>query len=416
MTDVRSHTLSNGCKILIRPTPDKQVLSMLAAVRWGARDDAREQVGCSNLMAGLLVKGTRSRSALEIAETMEAVGGNIDPFCTMDSLGIETQTVQDDWQVALDTMTDCLFDPVFDAEEFDKEKVLVRAEILREEDEKFSYTYKRFQELLYQNHLYQIMPEGTVETVDAMERSTVVALHSKAIRPDRMLLTVVGNVPEDDFLKRVETLWPSQESLGKKGPLSIRQTAETPPGEGAGKTLRLGKNVEQGFVVMGYATPRPNSADIPALRLACGVLGEGMSARLFSRLRDRDHLAYAVGSSLAIRDLASHLVLYIGTGPQTVEKAYEGLIRESLGLIGEPPGDEEIERARRYILGKYLIGRQTNAVLASSMSTAEVFGLGWEWAEAFPERIRAVTREQILEATARYLANPATVILEPPQA
>ncbi|MBN1867730.1 insulinase family protein [Candidatus Sumerlaeota bacterium] len=411
MSDVRCHTLPNGCTVLIRPTPDKQILSMMATARWGGRDDGPERAGIANLMAELLVKGTRSRTALEIAESLESVGGAIDPFCSFDSMGIETQTVQDDWRMALEVMTDCLFDSTFSGEEFEKEKTLIQAEILRDEDEKFTYTYKHLQGLMYRDHPYAVIPEGTVETVGRLEREAVVALHSRALRPEEMLLVAVGNVPTDEFLARVESLWPAASVSPRSRPV-----AQAPPGAGAGETLRLTKEVEQGFVVIGYLAPRPGDPDLPALRLACGVLGEGMSARLFSRLRDRDHLAYAVGSSLVSRDLASQLVLYIGTGPQTVEPGLEGLLREAQGLVSEPPSIEEFERARRYILGKYLISRQTNAALAHAMTSGEILGLGWEWGERFPERIRSVTLPQVVEAAERYLIRPAVAILQPPNA
>ena len=138
-----------------------------------------------------------------------------------------------------------------------------------------------------------------------------------------------------------------------------------------------------------------------------------MSARLFARLRDRDHLAYAVGSSLITRELASHLILYIGTNPVSMPQALEGMQREARGLVEEPITEAEVARAKRYIIGKYLLSRQTNAALANSMLAGEFSGLGWDWGEHVPQRIQAVTREEALAASEKYLVNPTTVILEP---
>jgi zinc protease len=435
LMNVRAHTLPNGCKILIRPTPDKQILSLVAYVDWGGRDDPAAQAGRTNLMARLLTKGAAGRTAVQIAETMESVGGSIDAFCSYDHLGIETQAVRDDWPVALELLSDCLFRPAFDPLEFEKERAIVLSEILRDNDQKFPYTYKAFHRLFYRGHPYALPPEGEIETLKGLDQAALSVLHAAAIRPERVLLTAVGNLPEEEFLAEVEKRWPVRgESLMGQGPsyglsgepanrptgeLANRRTgepanlAQAEPGAGRGETLELPRNFEQGFVIVGYPAPLPGAPDAAGLRMACGILGEGMSSRLFSRLRDRDHLAYSVGASISPRALASHVILYIGTSRDTVDQAHASLLREARGIVEEAPEKEEIQRARQYILGKYLVGRQTNSALAHSMSVNEILGLGWEWGETFPERIEAVTAKDIREAAETYLQNPATAILRP---
>lgn len=408
MIEVRRHRLENGCRVLIRPTPGKPILSMLAMVQWGGRDNAPESAGLSHLMARLLPKGSARRSAYEIVEALESVGGDINDFCTSDDLGLETQTVDTDWRVALDTLTECLFEPSFPPDEVDKERALVCAGIRQAEDDKFSYTYKHLCKVLDRGHPYALAAQGEVETVEKIERDAIVALHRAVVHPGRILLVVVGNVPEDEFLKRLEDTWP----VSPASPVS-RVGVDTQAGAGRGERVDLARDVEQGFVVIGYPAPPVGHADTTALRLACGVLGEGMSARLFSRLRDRDHLAYMVGSRLAARELGSRLIAYIGTSPSTVDAALEGLARETQALKTELPTAEELDRAREYVLGKYLISRQTNAALAHTMATPEAVGLGWQWAEEFPERIRAVTPEQVVEAADTYLKSPAVAVLKP---
>jgi len=446
--NVRTHTLPNGCKILIRSTPDKQILSLVAYVNWGGCDDAAAQAGRTNLMARLLTKGAAGRTAVQIAETMESVGGSIDAFCSYDHLGIETQAVRDDWPVALELLSDCLFRPTFDPLEFEKERAIVLSEILRDNDQKFPYTYKAFHRLFYRGHPYALPPEGEIETLKALEPGILASLHAAAIRPERVLLTAVGNLPEEEFVAEVVKRWPVRgESLMGQGPsygrsgepanrptgeLADRRTgepgdrlkpalqtgepanrAQAEPGAGRGETIELPRNFEQGFVIVGYPAPLPGAPDAAALRMACGILGEGMSSRLFSRLRDRDHLAYAVGASISPRALASHVILYIGTSRDTVDQAHASLLREARGIVEEAPEKEEIQRARQYILGKYLVGRQTNSALAHSMSVNEMLGLGWEWGETFPDRIEAVTARDIRAAAETYLQNPASAILRP---
>ncbi len=407
--DVRTYTLDNGCKVLVRPTPGKEILSLVADVAWGARDDHPDQSGLTSLTMRLLVKGAAGRSAFEVAERLESVGASLEPYCSHDTCGLDAQCAAEDWRLAFEILTDCLFAPNLTESEFELERALAIAELRRSDDDKFSLTYRKFLELFYRGHFYATMPEGDVETVEQLTLADVRALHARVMRPDSVLLTVVGNVPEDELLAEIQRRWPNRPDESP----AERRLAVRKPGAGMGETLLLTKEAEQAFLIQGYVAPRTGSPDSPPLRLVSAILGEGMSARLFARLRDRDHLAYAVGTSLAAREKCSHLILYIGTSPATAQAAREGLLRETAGLFSEPLADEEFERARRYVLGKYLIARQTNTALAHSMVSGERFGLGWDWGEYLPERLKAITRPQVLEVAQRYLTQPATTILHP---
>ncbi|HNY28140.1 MAG TPA: pitrilysin family protein [Candidatus Sumerlaeota bacterium] len=407
--DVRIYTLDNGCKVLVRPTPGKEILSIVADVAWGARDDHPDRTGLTGLMTRLLVKGADGRSAFEVAERLESVGASLEPYCSHDSCGLDAQCASEDWRLAFEVLTDCLFAPNLAESEFEHERALAIAELRRADDDKFSLTYRKFLELFYRGHFYATMPEGDVETVEQLTLAEVRALHARVVRPDSVLLTVVGNLPEDELLAEIQKRWPARPVEA----MPERRLAVRKPGAGMGETLLLTKEAEQAFVIQGYLAARLGSPDSAPLRLVSAILGEGMSARLFARLRDRDHLAYAVGTSLAGREACSHLILYIGTSPATAQAAREGLLRETAGLLTEPLSEEEFERARRYVLGKYLIARQTNNALAHSMLAGERLGLGWEWGEHLPDRMKVVTRSQVLDVAQRYLTQPATAILHP---
>lgn len=403
------HQLANGCRLLMRPTPDKQILSIVANVSWGGRDDHPERQGETGMMARLLTKGTKKRTSLDIAEEMESIGGSLDAFCDSDRLGLETQTTEDDWEEALDILTDGLFNSTFLPGEFEKERVVARAELYRAEDNKAAYASKMFRRLFYRDHPYAWSPDGELESIDHLNPHVMPDLHQRVVRPDNILLTVVGNVPLQAFVDWLEKNWPA--APGNTPPFRLKPAAK--PGLGCGEQVEEERNFEQGFIIAGYPVPLPGDPDSAPLRLLCGVLGEGMASRLFARLRDRDHLAYQVGAALRTRELGGYLATLIGTGPDTVDVALEGLLRESHSFAKEPAQTEEIERARRYILGKFLVGRQTNSAIAHSMSVAEMGGLGWEWVEAFPERIQAVQAEDLERVFEKYLRQPAIAVLRP---
>lgn len=379
---------------------------------WGGRDDAVGMGGSACLMSRLLTKGTDKRSAQNIAEALESVGGSLEPYCGYDYLGMETQTVSEDWPLALEVMFDCLLGSRFLSEQVDKERSLLQASIRRNEDDKFSLTYKMFQKLYYKGHPYSVPPEGERESLDRVTREEVVAVHDRAIRAGQSIVVVVGNVPESDFLDALSGMW--AEALGSIE--TERITSISQAGQGRGELVEARMEIEQACVIMGYPAPVIGSLEATALRLASAMLGEGMSSRLFSRLRDREHLAYSVGASLFTRQLGSHLMLHIGTGPDTLEQARRGLERELNDFLENGPNVQEEKRTRRYILGKYLIGRQTNADLAHGMMHGERLRLGWERAEGFEERLNSISTAFMMQTARAHLSNPAIALLLPNEA
>jgi zinc protease len=143
------------------------------------------------------------------------------------------------------------------------------------------------------------------------------------------------------------------------------------------------------------------------------VLGEGMSSRVFQQLRDEQGLAYATGSSLVPHRDGGHIMGYIGTKPESLEQAREGMFQIFERIKSEPVEAEELQRARNYIVGKFLIDHQTNYKRAFYLGHYETLGMGIEMDEGLPLLIQAVTAEQVMEVAQRYIGEPTVVELVP---
>jgi zinc protease len=366
----------------------------------------------ASLLSRLLVKGTRRRTDLQVAEALESIGGAIDAFCTYDMMGMETQTVAEDWAVALDVMGDCLMHSIFDAGQCAKEKAMMRAGLLRALDSKFTRAYRLFLKGLYGRHPYGIHTDGTLESVERLTRGDVVKHHDRYFHPENFLIVVVGNVPEYEFLDYIDGKW---ELPGPNRAKAAPTEPDCKPGDGGKREVTESAELEQAYAIRGFMGPAPGTHESTALRLFSAMLGEGMSGRLFARLRDRDHLAYAVGSTLAVRSLCSHFMTYIGTRPETLDAAAEGLEREVNALLTDGPSGAEFKRAVEFATGHFLMGRQTNAAVAHSIFSAEITGLGWEWAESYPERVRSITQDEMMDVARKYLGGDATMALLVPE-
>ena len=166
-------------------------------------------------------------------------------------------------------------------------------------------------------------------------------------------------------------------------------------------------------MLVGYLAPSVAAPDHVALKVANGVLGGGMSSRLFRTLRDEEGLAYSVGSAYVTRRGAGRVVLHIGTAPENVEAAEAGLRREVERVAGEPVPDEELARTTAYLSGSFVLDRRTNGRQSFYLAFYEVMGVGAEYVLHYPGLLEAVDAPAVLRAARRHLVEPAVVVVGP---
>jgi predicted Zn-dependent peptidase len=166
-------------------------------------------------------------------------------------------------------------------------------------------------------------------------------------------------------------------------------------------------------VLVGYLGPGVGEPAYPAVRVLGALLGGGMAGRLFVELRDKRGLAYSVGALIPFRLDAAFVVTYLGTAPESVAAAEAGVLAELERARGAPPGEDELARAKAYVLGALAMDRRTNARRAWYLGFFEAVGLGADFPERYARAIEAVTAADIAAAARRYLARPTIVVLEP---
>ncbi len=401
------HQLNNGMLVIFKPVTTNNILAMNCFISIGSLYENSRENGITNFVQEVILKGTQNRSAVEIARDMEAIGGLLGTDAAYDFAEVSTVTTADDLDTALDVMSDVLLHPTFPPEEVEKERQIILAHINLQEDNKFSYTYKNFKAVLYEGHPYAHPVEGTPKTVKAITRDALQEFHKRYWVPSNMILTVVGNVDEQELLGKLNA------ALGKKATLPPGKVMTAKKYKQRYKSKNLKKKVEQGFIIVGYVTAPVNSSDYPALKVASAVLGEGMSSRLFLRLRDAQGLAYNVGCAMPTRRRHSHIFAWIGTNPDTIDTARDGLIKEFELLTKEVVTDDELDRAKNYLIGKFLIDHQTNLRQAWYLGWYQLMGVGYDFDKRYPELIRQVTKQDVLRVAKTYLTKPTVVVLRP---
>jgi zinc protease len=359
---------------------------------------------------GMLMRGTTRRSSEQLAFDLESLGALTGEDSGLDSGALSVRAAAGEAPPALEIHFEALREPAFDPVEHEIQRQEVLADLRMREDDTFDTAYRAYARAMFAGHGYGHAGEGEPETVAVLTPDDCRRWHAAAIRPETILFVGVGDFELDAWramLDRLSAHWPAVRTAPRP------RAAAPPPAERPREALLTRAGLQQGLVVTGFRTPGVDDPDYPALRLASAALGEGFGGRLFTNLRDRRGLAYAVGSALRTHRLAGHQILYIGTKPETIDEARAGLLEEAEAIRNAPLDAAALGRAREYVIGKYLLGRQSLAQRAAGMAWWEDIAGDAALDAQWPARLASVTAEDIRRAAARWWTDPTTAVLKP---
>ena len=394
-------------KLITKRSHTSKVLGVVCMIRTGSIYEPASKSGLAGLVQSLLLKGTEDKNAAELALALEKEGISLNTDVSEDYVTVTAAAMQDQLPELLSLMREVIFHPTFPPDEIEKEKKNAIASIYLREDSKFHLVYKKLRSIMFEGSNYSRLPEGTPETIMSITREDITSFHEQFYQPTNMILSIVGNIPTDEIreeadrhfadvpVKVVEFIVSSK----SKPPLPRREVIE--------------KEVEQGFIVMGFHGIPMTDEDYPSLRLASTIMGEGMSSRLFTHLRDKQGLAYAVGSLYLNLAKKGALLGYIGTRPESIENARTRMYNLFRDLEAQPIPEDELERAKNYLVGNFLIAHQTNIKKAFYLAWFDFLGLGVEFDEKYPSIIEAVKEDEVRSAARQYLRTPCIVTLQP---
>jgi zinc protease len=394
---VQKEVLSNGLVLLVKESHDVPTVSIRAAFLGGSRFESRETSGLSKAVAQLLTRGTNSRSASQLAEEVETLAGSLEGFSGWNSIGLEARFLSKFFPNAMELLADCLTNSTFPHEELEKERPRLLASVRRERDHPTRMVMRLFRETLFRVHPYGLPQDGTEESIASLKREDLVEYASRFIVPQRGVVAIVGDVSFQEALKWAKRYLEGWRAQGSELP----QVPQEPPMDSprsAWEKLEL----KQAHIVMGFPSTHLRSPDKYALDVLDAILS-GQGGRLFRELRDRQGLAYSVTSFSRLGLDAGYFGTYIATSPENIQKALDGLREEIRKAREELPSLEELEGAKRNIIGTYEIGQQTHSAQAATIAFDELYGLGYDYGPRYLESIQRVTAEEVLGVARKYL-------------
>ncbi|MEQ9619756.1 MAG: pitrilysin family protein [Deltaproteobacteria bacterium] len=411
--EVKKFVLDNGITVLIKENRNIPLFAARAAFLGGVRYEEDSTNGVSNFVSRMLTRGTKTRSAAQIAQEIESIAGEVQGFSGKNSFGVTVESLSDNFDEAMDIFSDVLLNPSFDPQETDRARREILAEINRQGDNLLRTTVNMFLATLYSEHPYKYDTLGTVETVSEFDGSDLSEFYRKYARPENMVISVVGDVGEEEVLTAVK------EKFGtlKRGRSPAPEIPEVNPPSEITEKVETKPEKAQTHIIMGFHAPTLKGKDHYAFEVLNTILS-GQGGRLFIELRDKKSLAYTVTSFYTPGLEPGYFGVYIGTAPEKEQEAVSAIKEQLEVVLDEGVTDDEMKRAQNYLVGNFEIGLQQNSSQAAKITFDELYGIGWDEYKKYPEEIYAVTKEDVQNAAKKYidLDKYTLVIVKPEEA
>ena len=405
--DTRREQLDNGLTVLVRENPVAPVVAVSLMVKTGTWWETPTNNGISNFMHAVMVRGTAQRSGSQLAEAIAALGGKISASGEVDYSEIRASALSRFWRELLGFTAELALTPKLAPGELDGERDWVIGRIQKRRDSAPSRAFDEFFATLYGPHPYSLQVLGTPESLRRIDHAALVEWYRRSYRPERMTLTVSGQVSAAQVLAEARRLFGEL----PRGAAATETPRPAPANPGTRRVIE--QAAQQAQILTGGIAPSLSHPDHAPVKVLSTILGGGMAGRLFVELRDKRGLAYTAASYYdPVRDPGA-LILYLGTAPENATKAEEELRREIERIRTDPVSDDELRRAKGYLLGRYTMDRRTNERQAWYLAFYEQVGVGQDYPERYRKAVEAVTPADVRRVAKQYLEKVTTVVLRP---
>ncbi len=362
---VEFHTLSNGFRIVTEHMPGLESASLGIWVTAGARHERLSQNGIAHFLEHMAFKGTKTRSALDIAEAIEDVGGFINAYTSREMTAYYVRALRADVGLALDVISDILLNPVFDPAEIEVERGVILQEIGQALDTPDDVVFDWLQEAAYPGQAIGRSILGPAERVKNFNRDDLQGFVAERYGPAQMILSAAGSVDHDTIVHQAERLF---------GHLATRDSSTVEPAQFTGGEQREVKDLEQAHFTLALEGPDYHDPDIYTAQIFASAFGGGMSSRLFQEVREKRGLCYTIFSQAGAFSDSGMMTIYAGTsGDQLGELA--GLTIDEIKRAADDMSDAEVARARAQMKAGLLMGLESPAARAERLARlVEIYG------------------------------------------
>src|SRR5437588_571872 len=388
--NIKKNVLPNGLTILTEEMQQIRSVSIGIWIRSGSRDEEAEQNGISHFVEHMVFKGTRTRSALDIARQMDSIGGNMDAFTGKETVCFNAKVLDEHLPIAKDVLSDIVLKPIFESKDIAREKGVILEEIKMDEDNPDYLVHEIFTQSFWKDHPLGKPILGTKETVRKFDQDGVLKFYQKQFTPGNMVISAAGSLNHDHFVRLVTDKFQHLQS-SKNG------FHPSPPKVIAKIVTRNKKSLEQVQICLGVPSPHISHEKRYVSYILNTLLGGGMSSRLFQKIREEQGLVYSIYSDLnPYRDTGCMLVC-AGTSSETAAEVVRSIVAEFRQLKGERITDEELRRVKDQLKGSLMLSLESSNARMSNLARQEMYFDHFYGLDELIAKIEAVTAEELQE-------------------
>ncbi|HEX9729894.1 MAG TPA: insulinase family protein [Gemmatimonadales bacterium] len=400
----REARLGNGLTIVLVENHDLPIVSISLSIPTGSVSEPAGRQGLAGMVAELMTKGTATRSAEEIAATIEGVGGSLNAGAGQDFFSISSTVLTDNVDLAFTLLSDVLLNATYPDAELELARTRALSGLRLEKSDPGALAGRYFARAIYGDHPYGLRENET--TIQAITREEVQAFAREHLRPGGTMLVVAG----DMRLDRVRDL--ANQYLGSWSGTVPARSYGAPPAARATEILLVHRpGSEQSNIVVGNLALRPGAPTYYAARIANKVLGDGVDARLFQILREEKSWTYGSYSNLNRPFDVGRFQATAEVRTSVTDSALTELLHQLRRIRSEPISQAEMDAARGYLIGSFPLTVQTPQQIAGQVSTQKRLNLGDDYLQKYRERLAAVTAVDAQRAAMQIIRPDSAVIL-----
>ncbi|WP_409305472.1 M16 family metallopeptidase [Peribacillus sp. SCS-155] len=383
---IKRYTCQNGARIVLENIPTVRSVAIGVWIKTGSRHENPELNGISHFLEHMFFKGTSTRSAREIAESFDSIGGQVNAFTSKEYTCYYAKVLDNHASYALEILSDMFFNSVFDEEELKKEKNVVLEEIKMYEDTPDDIVHDLLSQAVYENHPLGYPILGTEETLETFNSDTMKKYVHDMYTPDKVVISIAGNV-DDAFIKEVEDYFGKYEGGSGHGHLEKPSFHQN--------ILTRKKETEQAHLCLGFPGLQIGHKDVYSLIVLNNILGGSMSSRLFQEVREQRGLAYSVYSYHSGYQDSGMVTIYGGTGANQLDSLYE-TIQETLSTLKRDGiSEKELRNSKEQLKGSLMLSLESTNSRMSRNGKNELLLENHKSLDEIIELIDEVTEETV---------------------
>jgi zinc protease len=391
--------MPSGLALLVAERPSIPIVTVQIMVKAGSVQEPTDKAGVAKVTAVLLPLGTVNRTAPEISEAIEFVGGSLDADASEDYSTLFLTVLKKDLAVGMELLADVLLRPAFRDADIARKIRELKGHIRQKQEDPGTVAREAFMAAVFGGHPYGRPMEGSEATLDRITREDLLEFHRRYYRPNNSIMTVAGDVTLEEFRRHLDRYFAGWEPMVIPRPDPGPATPHP-----ARQAVKIERGVTQANIVWGHLGIARTNPDFYAVSVMNQVLGGGgLTARLMRAIREERGWAYDVQSYFSARTRPGPFVVALQTKNETATAAVEEVMRQIQRIRVDGVTPEELEEAKGYLTGSFPLRIDTNRDLVSLLAAVEFYGLGMDYAEQYPALIRAVTRDDILRVARTYL-------------